>query len=433
MAGWTAWGERAGMRMSLAGDQDWDRALNELDWLVKAPAMDAHHLLDDVFARDLGACWYTNGPDRAARMRLVEVYGRQLPVLLTVREPNLADGLLRDKPADVKVQIGEGLQPPGPRRGVEPGNKVYLGYLQIADYRQRQAEGEWEYRLVNPSDGLRVAFRTQVPPCYLDADAVADRLIGQSRHVVGIVEELLFDRLAGALWACVESYPRDRQEQIALSDDGATLTIRTGAEALALPNPLFSLYDFLNLPLPHRRSIIHGDLHTRNVIVSPAGMPFYIDFSETRVGPTLFDFIKHEAALWDWNLAAPPAGAPPCTLEDAVRLMRELTSPENRFPAPFALPQGLGEARGRRTWLAKFYQCVGRLRSLARQYSTSSDEATDYFGPLCLYAALVLRWADPSKTEDPEKKAEFARRGVFLTMLSGLLLERGLTGVSGRG
>ena len=25
MAGWTAWGERAGIRMSLAGDQDWDR------------------------------------------------------------------------------------------------------------------------------------------------------------------------------------------------------------------------------------------------------------------------------------------------------------------------------------------------------------------------------------------------------------------------
>ena len=96
--------------------------------------MDAHHLLDDVFARDLGACWYTNGHGRATRMRLVEVYGRQLPVLLTVREPNLADGLFRDKPADVKVQIGEGLQPPGPRRGVEPGNKVYLGYLQIAGW-----------------------------------------------------------------------------------------------------------------------------------------------------------------------------------------------------------------------------------------------------------------------------------------------------------
>ena len=40
-------------------------------------------------------------------------------------------------------------------------------------------------------------------------------------------------------------------------------------------------------------------------------MPFYIDFSETCVGPTLFDFIKHEVALWDWNLAARPAGRRP--------------------------------------------------------------------------------------------------------------------------
>ena len=126
MAGWTAWGERAGIRMSLAGDQDWDRALDELEWLVKAPTMDAHHLLDDVFARDLGACWYTNGQGRATRMRLVEVYGRQLPVLLTVREPNLADGLFRDKPADVKVQIGEGLQPPGRGAASSRGTKCIL-------------------------------------------------------------------------------------------------------------------------------------------------------------------------------------------------------------------------------------------------------------------------------------------------------------------
>jgi len=431
MAGWTAWGERAGIRMSLAGDQDWDRALDELEWLMKAPAMDAHHLLDDVFARDLGACWYTNGHGRATRMRLVEVYGRQLPVLLTVREPNLAYGLERDKPKDVRTEITEGLQPPGPRRRVEPGSTVYLGPLQIAGWRRREADDEWEYRLVNPPDGLRVAFRTPVPPQYLDADAVADRLIGQSRHVVGIVEELLYDRLDKALRACVESYPRDRpEEQIVLSDDGATLTIRTGAEELSLPNPLLSLYDFLNLPLPHRRSIIHGDLHTRNVIVSPAGMPFYIDFSETCVGPTLFDFIKHEVALWDWNLAARPAGAPPCTLADAARLMRDLTSPKNRFPAPFATPHWLGEGRGRRTWLAKFYQCVGRLRLLARQHSASPEEARDYFGPLCLYAALVLRWTDPRKSGRPEEKAAFARRGVFLTVLSGLLLEQGLTGVS---
>ncbi len=268
MAGWTAWGERAGIRMSLAGDQDWDRALDELEWLVKAPAMDAHHLLDDVFARDLGACWYTNGHGRATRMRLVEVYGRQLPVLLTVREPNLADGLFRDKPADVKVQIGEGLQPRGPRRGVEPGNKVYLGYLQIAGWLRREAADEWEYRLVNPPDGLRVAFRTPVPPQSRAADAGADHVIGLSRHVVGVVEELLFDRLAGAkLWSCVGSYPRDtlrranrperRRRHINDPHGGrGTFAAEPAAFAVRLPEPAAAAP-----ALDHPRRPAHAERH----------------------------------------------------------------------------------------------------------------------------------------------------------------------------
>ena len=157
-----------------------------------------------------------------------------------------------------------------------------------------------------------------MPPQYLDADAVADHLIGQSRHVVGVVEELLFDRLAGVLRACLESYPRDLpEEEIALSDDGATLTIRTGAEELALPNPLFSLYDFLSYRC---RTSARSSTATCTRGTSSSvrrGMPYYIDFSESGVGPTLFDFIKHEVALWDWNLAARPAGAPPCTLAEA--------------------------------------------------------------------------------------------------------------------
>ena len=308
MAGWTAWGERAGIRMSLAGHQDGDCALDELEWLVKAPAMDAHHLLDDVFARDLGACWYTNGHGRAMRMRLVEVYGRQLPVLLTVLGPNLAYGLFRDKPADVKVQIGEGLQPPGPRRGVEPGNKVYLGYLQIAGWLRCEAADEWAIPAGQPAG--------RPARCLPDAGAAAipgrrrrgrppDRPVAPRRRRRRGTAVRPPRRGAVGVRGVV---PRDLpEEQIALSDDGGTLTIRTGAEELALPNPLFSLYDFLSLPLPHQRLIIHCDLHTRNVIVSPAGMPFYIDFSETCVGPTLFDFIKHEVALWDWNLAARPA------------------------------------------------------------------------------------------------------------------------------
>jgi hypothetical protein len=437
-AGRTAWLTRAGIRMSLAGDQDWDRALEEREWLLGAPLMDTHHLLDDMFAGDLGTCWYNNGPVPAEK-KLFEVYGRQLPILLTLREPGLAGGLLRDGEAvDLNpTALTEGLRPAAGQRGLKKGKKVYLGELVITGW-ARHGDGEWEYRLVSPPDGLRVAFRTQVPPEFLDPDGVPDNLVGQRRHVLGVVEEFAFSHLSAVLQACVEHYSRDLPdgEKVRLTPGGASLSVPAASAPEALPNPLVHLHDFLHLPLPHKRSIIHGDLHTRNVIVSPRGVPYYIDFSETDIGPTLFDFVKHEVALWDWTLASPPAAPLQCTLAEAVRLMEDLTRPKNRFPVPFALPAYLREDTGGgarpRAWLAKFYHCVGTLRSLARQHSAYpvEAEAPDYFTPLCLYAALVLRWCDPRGDVSPEEKASRARRGVFVTVLAGLLLRQGLFGVT---
>jgi hypothetical protein len=259
-------------------------------------------------------------------------------------------------------------------------------------------------------------------------------VIGRWFHVVGNVDKLAFDHLSEVLRACVTHY-NGADGQVDVSADGTCLNIRTGAhEPLVLPNPLFYLHDFLDLPLPHQRSIIHGDLHVRNVIVSPRGMPYYIDFSEAGIGPTLFDFIKHEVSLWDWNLASPPAGAPLCTLAEAIHLMKALTNPLNRFPAPFSLLPCPKEFSERKDWLGKFYQSVGTLRSLAKQHCTSRDsasreKATDYFTPLCMYSSLVLRWCDPRTAETAEEIARRARRGLFVTALAGLLLGQGLTGV----
>src|SRR5260370_39820308 len=140
--------------------------------------------------------------------------------------------------------------------------------------------------------------------------------------------------------------------------------------------------------------------------------------------------MKQEGSVWDWALASPAAGAPRCTLHEAVTLMTALTSPLNRFPAPFALLQGPKEAGDRKSWLNKFYQSVGTLRSLAKHHCATPDDATDYFAPLCLYAALVLRWCDPRTAADGEEKASRARRGVFVTALSGMLLQEGKIGVT---
>jgi hypothetical protein len=96
MSSMTVWNKRACIRMTLAGDQDWDRATQERDWLVGAPSMDSHHLLDDMFVRDLGRCWHNNGWVVDTQKCLHEVYGRQLPLLLTLSELGPAEGLTCD-------------------------------------------------------------------------------------------------------------------------------------------------------------------------------------------------------------------------------------------------------------------------------------------------------------------------------------------------
>jgi hypothetical protein len=420
--GRVTWGDHVGIRMSLAGDQDWERSKDEIEWLLGASPVEAHHLLVDMFARDLGACWYTNGsvPEET---RLYQAYGDELPVLLTVSEPRRAGGLHGDRPPNALTPITEGLRPADDPRRLRKGNRVYLGELEVADWARNHDGDWWVYELVNPSDRLRVAFRTTAAPQHLDPDGAAGRLIGRRFHVTGVVEELALDRLSEALKSCVEAFPRSGAEEVALERGGAGLTIRTGAEALTVPNPLLRLHDLLEGRLQHLRSIIHGDLHTRNVIVTPRGVPYYIDFGETRIGPTLFDFIKHEVYLWLWSLASLPEQAPhpPCTLAEGLELMRALSGPQNRFPAPFALPPSLD----RRSWRAKFYHCVSTVRSLARQHSVLREEAPDYFVPLALYAALMLRWCDPRDADGDEARAARARQGVFLTLLSALLLDEG--------
>ncbi len=421
------WGDRAGIRMSLAGDQDWDRAQDEIDWLVRVPMMDTHHLLDDLFIRDLGSCWYANSPVPDAALPLYRAYGREMPVLLTIREPRPGGGLLARRPREARLPITEGLRPPGEERLAEVGQTVYLGLLRVEEL-TRHGE-EWEYELLSPRDGLRVTLRTRVAPRYFDKDGVGDNLIGQERHVLGVVEEFTFDRLLDALRVCVATCPLDPDgELLALSEEGDAFQVHTRAESLSLRTPLFSLHKYLEQPLRHRRSIIHGDLHTRNVIVSPGGMPYYIDFSDTGIGPTLFDFIKHESYLWSWSLAGVADGKTPpeCTLTEAVRLMRALTRRERRFPAALTLPDFLsGDRHG---WHAKFYQCIGTIRSLARDHSAAppEQEAPDYFLPLALYTALMLRWCHPNRTDCPRKKAVYARQGVFLTLLAGLVLDEGV-------
>lgn len=60
-------------------------------------------------------------------------------------------------------------------------------------------------------------------------------------------------------------------------------------------DPLPVLERILNETIEGTQSVIHGDLNLENVLIGPGGLPWLIDFSETRPGHPLFDF-AHLAA-----------------------------------------------------------------------------------------------------------------------------------------
>jgi hypothetical protein len=50
-------------------------------------------------------------------------------------------------------------------------------------------------------------------------------------------------------------------------------------------------------------------------------------------------------------------------------------------------------------------------------------EARDYFVPLALYTALMLRWCEPEeKAPDEERRRRLARQGVMHALAAGTLL-----------
>jgi hypothetical protein len=418
----TAWNGRAALRMGLAAGQDWARAREACEWLTTASAFEAHLLLERVFVGDLASCWYTNAARRAPSEALARSYGRIVPPLLLVEDEAPPRGLLSRRPAGAFARAADGLLPPG-LRSFGPGEEVMLDGLTVAG--SRPCAGGWEYELRLLDQPLRVAFRTPLPPELIDPEGSPERLLkgAEPWALRGRVAGVAYDQLSAALRNCVERFGADHPgEELALSEDGAWLL----AGGRRLPSPLPHLHGLLFREVPYQASIVHGDLHGRNVIVGHQGQPFYIDFGKTGPGPTLFDFIKYEVYLWHDNYAGWPQGAPPaeCDLAGALGLLDDFSAadPWRRFPSPYAL---LPFAAGRSDWQTCFAQCLATLRSAARPYILAPDDE-DYFIPLCLAAALMLRWCDPGSERTASEARQAARRGVVHALVASTLLANGV-------
>jgi hypothetical protein len=265
-------------------------------------------------------------------------------------------------------------------------------------------------------------------PEQMEPDGAPERLIGGRAWAVrGRVRDTAFDRLTLALRHSVAVFnATHHNESVQISDDGRHLLFNCPRASRRVSNPLEHVGRLLRQSIPCHWSPIHGDLHGRNVLVGPQGQPFYVDFARTGYGPTLFDFVKFEAYLWHENFADWPGGPSPVGLADAIELLDDLAAadPARHFPSPYAR-RGV---HGRLGWPGLFRQCVATIRSAARPYVLDAGGA-DYFVPLALYSALMLRWCDPESVTDAAKSRVLARQGVFHALAAGSLLD----GVLARG
>ena len=94
--------------------------------------------------------------------------------------------------------------------------------------------------------------------------------------------------------------------------------------------------------------------------------------------------------------------------------------PARHFPSPYARRDGrFGRSQsGRRL----FRQCLATLRSAARPHVVDPG-GRDYFLPLALYTGLMLRWCDPSRTDDESQQRRLARQGVVHALASASLVD----------
>ncbi len=420
--GFTVWNDSAALRMSLVGDISRGQVRESRQWLVNATAFDAHLLLERVFVGDLAACWYGNSARLREPQRVDELYGPMIPSLLHLVDTTPSRGFA-STPGQPTVRLTEGLRHPG-SRSFHNGDEIVLADASLLSYRQT-ADG-WEYELQSAGGPLRFTFRTPLSPELLEPDGDPARVA--ARAVRGTVESTAHDRLLATLRRCCDVFNRTHPgESVTLTSDERFLLVQSEDVTRRLPNPLDHLARLAATELPCAWSLIHGDLHGRNILVGSQGQPFYIDFARTGYGPTLFDFIKFEVYLWHESFAGWPHGQAPaeCSLAGALRLLEEFSSPDpaRHFPSPYARRElAKAGAGGQTSWPALFRQCLATLRSAARPHVVDA-EARDYFVPLALYTALMLRWCEPEeKAGDEERSRRLARQGVVHALAAGALL-----------
>ena len=267
------------------------------------------------------------------------------------------------------------------RHAVAPGELVRVHGLEVARIKP------WAATLAH-----RRERQVQIRVEYEQGSGAAQRLhIGQRVAVRGRViatrHGLLEAVVRGAFGDCGEA-------QVSPDDDQVLAGLGRGP----YPNPLKLYPALLGEMLEGRRSVIHGDLHLRNVLVDRDGRPWLIDFGRVREGHTLFDFIKLETYL-RLDVLSQVTGF---TLTEYAQFEEALAD---------ATHYGLWATRlPTKRELLKAFRVIWAVRCLAGRLRPQGIPAETYLRCLLLYNLAVLKYAREAALGQGGEGEESARQ-----------------------
>ncbi len=145
-----------------------------------------------------------------------------------------------------------------------------------------------------------------------------------------------------------------------------------------LPNPLTRYLNLLQRRLSGSLSIIHGDLHLRNILVGPGGNAWLIDFATTREGHTLFDWAVLETSM----------------LAEVIAPALETDNWDGIWPV-IALLADIGmtlEAPASRLPVERALFNIATIRRIVAECLADPNDWSEYFVALALCTMRTLRW-----------------------------------------
>jgi serine/threonine protein kinase/Tfp pilus assembly protein PilF len=308
--------------------------------------------------------WYRQG--RWLKEHTSVEYGPHLPSHISLKLRPGSDDWLgpKGKPMSQNVEDYHPLDVDSILHGQEPatpGKQVQIQGFKVVRIKP------WAATLAQGRARIRVEYDRE-------SDIAQQLHIGQPMTVRGQVVATRHGLLEAVVRA---AFDESNERQVFPDNDQVLASLgRRGP----YPNPLKQYPALLDEMLDGPRSIIHGDLHLRNVLVDQDGRPWLIDFGRVREGHTLFDFIKLETYLRLDVLNKMPG----FTLAQYTRFEEALADTTRYGLWAAGVPTNHE--------LLKAFRVIRAVRRLTSRFHRQESLAETYFRCLLLYNLAVLKY-----------------------------------------